>query len=232
MSGSGPVMAGDAALTFTALQGTVIGTDQRSDSYTSGSGRTIVVDGSGGGTSSLSTEIVVSRDIWVKDRSGREHHVRITADVPVRTGQDIAVITCRGEVAMPQGPVHGADGLIAVYVLPTNTAYPVLPLADLAGQLAARPLGAAAKIRAAAAWLVSLLLVPVFAIGIGLLAILIIRAALKGKRRRARQQVIQSGMQAGYQRLLDMLHAEYGARLVAEGKETQPQLQSGGANLV
>ena len=224
-------MAGDAALSFTALQGTVIGTDQRSDSYTSGSGRTIVVYGSGGGTSSLSTEVVISRDIWVRDQGGREHHVRITADVPVRTGQDIAAITCRGEVAMPQGPVHAAEGLIAVFVLPTNTAYPVLPLADLAGQLATKPLRAAAKVRAAAAWLVSLLLIPVFAIGIGLVAILLIRAALKAKQRRARQQVIKTGIQAEYQRLLDMLHADYRARLAAEGKETQPQLQSGGANL-
>ena len=232
MSGSGPVMAGDAALTFTALQGTVIDTDQRSDSYTSGSGRTIMVDGSGGGSSSLSTEVLVSRDIWVEDRSGREHHVRITADVPVRSGQDIAVITCRGEVAIPRGPVHAAGGLIAVYVLPTNTAYPVLPLADLAGQLAARPLGAAAKIRAAAAWLVSIVLIPVFAIGIGLVAILVIRAALRGKRRRARQHVIENGIQAEYQRVLDKLHADYRVRLPAEDKEAHPQLKSGGAIIV
>ncbi len=53
MSGAGgPLLAGGATLTFSALKGVVLHTDQRSDSFTSGGGRTVVVDGSGGGTTS------------------------------------------------------------------------------------------------------------------------------------------------------------------------------------
>ena len=225
-----PVMAGDAAVSFTVLEGIVVGTDQRSDSYTSGSGRTLVIDGTGGGSSSVSTEVVVSRDIWIKDRGGQEHHVRISADVPVRAGQEVAFINGRGEVAArPPRPAHSGGGLLAVYVLPTNTSYPVLPLQDLAGMLAAPPASTARKVGTAAAWLISLLLVPVFAIGIVLLVFLTIRAAMAAKRRRARQQVIQDGLQAGYQRLLDELYAGYRTRITAPTPDSRAPLESAGS---
>ena len=97
MTTTAPLLAGGATLSFSCLESTVIKTDQRSDSYTTGSGRVLVLEGTGGGNSHVPTEVVISRDIWFNDREGQERHVRVNKDIPVREGQDIAFLYASGE---------------------------------------------------------------------------------------------------------------------------------------
>lgn len=91
MSGSQIETVGTLFEYVTAV-GRVIDTAQRSDSYTTGASRTVVMNGTGGGGGRVKTTVVVNRDIWIRDAGGAEHHVRIRADVPVRVGQEIALV--------------------------------------------------------------------------------------------------------------------------------------------
>lgn len=136
MTTTTPLLAGGATLSFSCLEGTVIKTDQRSDSYTTGSGRVLVLEGTGGGNSQVSTEVVVSRDIWFNDREGQEHHVRVNKDIPVREGQDIAFIYASGEKKRGKFPASKQSGLMSLYVLSTNTSYTVRSLDSMAVALA------------------------------------------------------------------------------------------------
>ena len=108
----GRTEAGGATFGFSCLSGEVIDTQQRSDSYTTGSSRTVVVDGYGGGGGHVSTDVVVSRDIWLRDRAGDEHHLPVQADQPIRVGQRIAVISLRAEKASTN---RTYDGIVSVY---------------------------------------------------------------------------------------------------------------------
>lgn len=84
---------------FEVLSGTVLETSQRSDTHVSGSGYTsgYVANGSGmvSGRSSMSSTTTIARDIWLKDDSGQEHHVRLDSDVPIRPGSRIHITTLR-----------------------------------------------------------------------------------------------------------------------------------------
>lgn len=82
---------------FDTLSGTVLETDQRSDSHVFGGGATVVQNGSGGGGVAITTKVEVVRDIWIKDEAGAEHHLRLNSDIPVRTGNMIHFITLKGE---------------------------------------------------------------------------------------------------------------------------------------
>ena len=164
-----PLLAGGAKLTFSCLDGVVLDTDQRSDSYTSGSGRSVVIDGSGGGTTSVNTTVVVSRDIWLKDSDGLEHHVRIMEDIPVRVGQEIAFIYCHGAATLPGKRKHEAGGLMSVYVVSTDKIYTVLSPSSLTKQLVEPPLSMGVAIFHMLLWLFSILLIAIF--GVGLLAL-------------------------------------------------------------
>ncbi len=173
MSGAGgSLVAGGAKLTFSWLEGVVLHTDQRSDSFTSGGGRTVVVDGSGGGTMSVGTTVVVSRDVWIKDPDGLEHHVRVTEDVPVRVGQDIAFIYCKGEVSSKRDQCHQAGGLMSVYVVSTGKVYTILSRPAFISQLLSPPSRLLPSVGALLLWVISVLLIAVFGIGFLLLAVL------------------------------------------------------------
>lgn len=67
---------------FTAQSGTVISTEQRSDTYVSGSG-------SRGGHSHVSSSVEVTRDIWVKTADEKEQNWRYLTDIPVRESQKL-----------------------------------------------------------------------------------------------------------------------------------------------
>jgi len=70
-----------------AYGGEVLDTDQRSDTYVHGSGSSMIYKGSGGGSTNISSSVVVNRDIWLKDIEGKEIHVRLNLDLPIRKGQ-------------------------------------------------------------------------------------------------------------------------------------------------
>lgn len=77
---------------FRALSGTVISTNQRSDTYVSGSGNNGSVGGSGGGKMSISSTVVVTSDIWIRGLSGQEYRLRFKEDIPVCEGNIIHAI--------------------------------------------------------------------------------------------------------------------------------------------
>ena len=225
MSGlSGPLVVGKARLTFSTLEGVVLATDQRSDSITSGGGRTVVVDGSGGGTTSVDTTVIVSRDIWIRDFGGVEHHVRVAEDIPVRSGQDIAFIYCRGEVSTAGNRLHEAGGLMSVYVLATNKVYTVLSCPSLTSRLLEPPLHPLRLAGAFLLWIISVLLIAVFGIGFLLLAVLFTRAYLRSKRRRKQAEAITGELEAEHQKLLNGLNSARQTRLAAR-QTTEPARQ-------
>ena len=211
---SQPLLAGGATLTFSWLKGVVLDTDQRSDSYTSGSGRTVVIDGSGGGTTSVGTTVVVSRDIWFKDPDGLEHHVRIMEDIPVRVGQQIAFVYCHATGTKPGNRKHEAGGLMSVYVVSTNKIYTVLSPSTLTKQLVEPPERVAVAVFHLLLWVFSVLLIAIFGVGLLALAALFTRSFLVRKKRAARSQAILGELRAEQQRLIRAIYSSHKARLV------------------
>lgn len=120
--------AAGTTFSFRTVSGEVIATDQRSDSYTTGSSRTVVIEGTGGGSGYVTTEVVVNRDIWFRDGGGQERHVRVAADVPVRVGQHVAVVHLKAERPSTRKTF---DGVVSVYVLSTNRYWTTRPLGDV-----------------------------------------------------------------------------------------------------
>ena len=78
---------------FTAVSGTVLSTESRSDTHVSGHGSMSVYNGSGGGSSYISSDVVITRDIWVTTDEGKEANWRYNIDIPVRQGQRLHSIT-------------------------------------------------------------------------------------------------------------------------------------------
>lgn len=105
-------------LDFATTTGTVIATDQRSDSYTTGASRTLVIDGTGAGSGHLRTDVVVTRDIWIRDLRGAEQHFRIQADIAVRVSQEISFfrLSAKNDVSG-----HSFDGLTTIYAVGSDT---------------------------------------------------------------------------------------------------------------
>ena len=212
---SQPLLAGGAKLTFSSLEGVVLNTSQRSDSYTSGTGRTVVIDGSGGGTTSVNTTVVVSRDIWIRDPDGLEHHVRIMEDVPVRVGQQIAFIYCHATAMKPGNKEHEAGGLMSVYVVSTNKVYTVLSPSVLMKQLVEPPEHAGVAIFHLLLWVFSVLLIAIFGVGLLALAALFTRSFLVRKKRNSRSQAILGELNAEHRRLMQAIYSSYKSRLVS-----------------
>ena len=212
---SGPLLAGGAKLTFSWLEGVVLDTDQRSDSYTSGSGRTVVIDGSGGGTTSVGTTVVVSRDIWLRDDAGMEHHVRVNQDVPVRVGQQIAFVYCHGAAATPGNRGHEAGGLMSVYVVSTDTIYTILSAPSLTKQLVEPSPHMGVALFHTLLWVFSFLLIVIFGVGLIALAALSTRSFLVRKKRNARSRAILGELKAEHQRLIQAIYSGYKTRMVS-----------------
>lgn len=78
--------------TFHADTGVVLNANQRSDTYVSGSGNSSSVAGYGGGSTSISSVVVVTSDIWIRDASGKELRLRFNRDVPVREGNIVHAV--------------------------------------------------------------------------------------------------------------------------------------------
>ena len=197
--------AGGATFRFSALTGEVIDTQQRSDSYTTGSSRTVVVDGYGGGGGHVSTNVVVSRDIWLRTASGDEHHVRVQADLPIRIGQRIAVISLR--VAKPSNN-RTYDGIVSVYAPATDTYWTVKKLDAIARLL---PLPNWPKIGYQAwglLWLASLAACLV-GIGIPIVIALGVRQWRENRRCSRETAAILAAFQAEHQALIRHEHDDW-----------------------
>lgn len=81
---------------FRIVSGTVLGTDQRSDTRVWGSGSTTIIDGQGSGHTTIDSRVDVVRDLWLKDAQGQEHHYRFNTDIPFREGQDVHCVHLSG----------------------------------------------------------------------------------------------------------------------------------------
>ena len=150
-----PIEACGTTFRFSALSGEVIETEQRSDSYTTGSSRTVVIDGTGGGGGHVSTTVVVSRDIWLRDATGHEHHVRVQQDLPIRAGQRIAILSLQAARPLTKRKI---DGLVSVYAPSTDTYWKVRKLEGVAKTLSEPDWSAAASLGLLLLWGASLLL--------------------------------------------------------------------------
>ena len=226
MTTTAPLLAGGATLSFSCLEGTVIKTDQRSDSYTTGSGRVLVLEGTGGGNSQVSTEVVISRDIWLNDREGQEHHVRVNKDIPVREGQDVAFIYASGEKKRGKFPASKQSGLMSLYVLSTNTSYTVRSLNDLAVALARPYTTASMELGTLLAYGMSLFFCLVYGVGLLPLGYLAVRDFRRKRRWREETADVVKELEAEHQRLLKSFYSEHKKRLAAPQTSPQPQLQA------
>ncbi len=195
-----PIEAGGATLGFRTLTGAVIGTDQRSDSYTTGSSRTVVVDGQGGGSGHVSTMVVVNRDIWVRDAGGAEHHVRIAVDVPVRVGQDICIVLVE---ARKRSENRTVAGVATICVPSLNRQWTVMPLDGISASLVKFDPSQAAAFGYIALWGISLLACLIL-IGIPVMLFLIVRSFMGTARRKREGAEILSALKAEHERTLHL----------------------------
>lgn len=90
------IKAGSGEYRFTAITGTIVATDQRSDTHVNGHTNISVNNGRGSGSHAISSSVNVVRDVWFKQENGQEHHVRIHRDMPMRPGHQVALIVVSG----------------------------------------------------------------------------------------------------------------------------------------
>ena len=194
-----------ATFSFRTISGEVIGTDQRSDSYTTGSSRTVVYEGSGGGSGHVETEVVVNRDIWFRDGAGQEHHVRIQSDVPVRAGQHVAMVYLKAE--RPASRTAVSD-LVTVYVMSTDRYWTIRSLEATARALAEPTMSTGAALGYLLMWLIAIGLCVVFAVGVPLVIALFIMGRRQEKRKKALSAELAKALEASH---LDAIRATYRA---------------------
>ena len=186
--------AAGATFSFRTVSGEVLGTDQRSDSYMTGNSRTVIHEGSGGGHGHVSTEVVVTRDIWFRDVGGQEHHVRVARDVPVRVGQHVAVAYLAAE-----RPATGKTfaGIVSIHVLSTDRYWTVRPLLGVATGLVEPDGGVWETVGTMVMWLGALALCFVL-IGIPLLIALFVVGKLRERKKKALAAEIAKAMEASH----------------------------------
>lgn len=85
-----------APCNLNVLSGEVVGTDQRSDTHVYGGGSISGVGGNVHGSTSVSSVVVVQRDLWLRDDAGREHEFRFTVDLPLRASHRVHIIQLEG----------------------------------------------------------------------------------------------------------------------------------------
>ena len=100
-----PFSAGGLDGAFTALVGTVIATERNSDSVVRGRGSTTITNGMGFGKTTITTDVMVKRDVWLRNAEGVEHHKRLNFDLPVRVGQHVAFVGYEGAIKRSTWPV-------------------------------------------------------------------------------------------------------------------------------
>ena len=190
---------------FSALSGEVVGTEQRSDSYTTGSSRTVIIDGTGGGGGHVSTSVVVSRDIWLRDAVGDEHHVRVQADLPIRTGQQIAILYLQ---ATRPSTKRKVDSLVSVYTPSTDTYWKVLELEEIAKTLSTPTWSMTGFVCLVAFWGVSLFLC-LAGVGIPIVIALTVVWWKRVKKHKQEAAVILDALRADHQAVIRHEYANW-----------------------
>ena len=189
-----PTETAGATFDFHVLSGEVVGTDQRSDSYTTGSSRTVIYEGTGGGGGHVETEVVVNRDIWLRDGGGHEHHVRVNADIPVRVGQHVAVAYLEAKRAASD---RSFDRLVSVHVLTTDRYTVVRPFAAIARYMVERAWTQVDKIKFVLAFIIALGLCFVV-VGIPLVIGLFVWLHLRERKLKALAAELAAALEAGH----------------------------------
>lgn len=88
---------------FSANSGTVLSTESRSDTHVKGRGSVNTYQGTGGGSTHITSNVEITRDIWVVDDQGKEMNWRYHSDIPVREGQRIhRIYPYRDKVQFPE----------------------------------------------------------------------------------------------------------------------------------
>ena len=219
-----PFSAGNRNGEFRFFPGIVLSTDQRSDSFVSGSGRTFTYEGTGGGASQVSTKVVVARDIWLRDAQGDEHHVRVEEDVPLRAGQHVALIYFRDTSPKPK---RDQNLLVSIFSLSTNQSYSIgggqVVTALMDPKTHAKP-----NYNVIAAWSVSLVLC-IGGIGfIGVFALLVWHV-FDGRRQKAITTQVSTEVAKAHQVVLDTLYSERAKLAATLDQPGQTRLQAGPA---
>ena len=186
--------AAGATFSFRTVSGEVLGTDQRSDSYTTGSSRTVIYEGSGGGHGHVSTKVVVNRDIWFRDGEGQEHHVRVNADIPVRVGQHVAVAYLEAERAASG---RSFDRLVSIHVLTTDRYTVVRPFSAIARYIVERAWTQVDKIKVVLAFVLALGLCFIV-VGIPLVIGLFVWLHLRERKLKALAAELAAALEAGH----------------------------------
>lgn len=209
-----PFLASGRNFSLRCVSGIVVGTDQRSDTRVTGEGRTVVIDGYGGGRTSISSTVTISRDIWLQDPAGQEIHLRTNQDIPVRQGQKMSFIYLRGEHLYKQRPF---EVLLTIYNASVNQSWLI---SDPGQVLKARPFNPLL------AWAVGagLLWFHLWTLGLIAMAVLLVRHRHYGIPEQMTlgkfASAAKAEIMAHHQSLLDELYAAHSATLQADPDST------------
>lgn len=219
-----PFSAGNRNGEFRFFPGVVLSTDQRSDSFVSGSGRTFTYEGTGGGSSQVSTQVLVARDIWLRDAQGDEHHVRIQEDVPLRAGQHIALVYFRDTSPKPK---LDKNLLVSIFSLSTNQSYSIGGGQAVTALMDPKTHDTVNYI-VVIAWVVSLILCIG---GVGFLGVfaLLIWHFFDGRRQKVITAQVSAEVAKAHQVVLDTVYSERAKLAATLDQPGQPRLGAGPA---
>ena len=217
--------AAGATFRFSWISGEVVGTEQRSDTYTTGSSRTLVYEGTGGGSGHVSTEVVINRDIWFRDAGGQERHVRVEADIPVRVGQHVAIVFLDAE---RPGSRTAVSDLVSVYVLSTERYWMIRGLEATADKLIEPDRTVRAELAYLACWIIALALC-FLGVGVLLLITMFVMRAMQKRHQKALAKELATALQASHRQALRTalrtFHAER-QRLAEPAAAKQPAIRA------
>lgn len=127
------------AVRLEVITGEVLGTEQRSDTHVSGGGSTYTVGNSVQGSTNISSNVIVTRNIRLKTQDGGLHDIQLQGDFPLSTGDRLSIFaindhyyrvynhTTRQEFALPFNAwISPIYGLIAVGSFAAGIVYALL----------------------------------------------------------------------------------------------------------
>lgn len=185
---------------FSVVSGTVLSTDQRSDTRVWGGGATIVVDGTGGGGTTIDSRVDVVCDLWLRADNGQDHHFRFNQDIPLREGHRVYCIFLSGKDLNTQQKFETA---YSVFDASVNKCWHLGGVANAVKM---------PKYVSGGDWFLGVVLTFFFGIGLLLLAWLISlkfsgRPSTEGAKRI--QSALLSGIKDHHQKLIDELYTAY-----------------------
>lgn len=208
-----PFSAGGLDGAFTALVGTVGATERASDTRVRGGGYVTSVNGQVFGNTKVTTDVTVTRDMWLHDAEGVEHHKRLVIDLPVRVGQRFAFIDYEGPTARSKRPKTFE---IRIVNLSTDKGHEINSMKLLAQILSPMSIE-----------LFLLRMIEDMGLPAGLL--LVLRKGLAMSARMVELQKVQDTLDARLRDVLALVAAEDGRLLPAPDTPAGPRVRSGAA---